>query len=64
MVAQLDHVIPSPITRRDSLNGGQRHLWRVRLGVALVMLLERDLALYYSPVPIVRLRMACTDPQP
>ncbi|MCQ4229661.1 ABC transporter ATPase [Pseudomonas stutzeri] len=52
----IDHVIPSPMTRHDPLTGGVRHLWRVRLGVALVMLLERDLTLYYSPGPIARLQ--------
>ncbi|HEQ1688469.1 TPA: ABC transporter ATPase [Pseudomonas aeruginosa] len=52
----IDHVRPSPMTRRDPLTGGERHLWRVRLGVALVMLLERDLSLYYPPAPIARLQ--------
>ena len=52
----IDHVIPSPMTRRDPLTGGERHLWRVRLGVALVLLLERDLSLYYPPAPIARLQ--------
>ncbi|WP_424624713.1 ABC transporter ATPase [Achromobacter marplatensis] len=52
----IDHVIPSPMTRRDPLTGGERNLWRVRLGVALVMLLERDLSLYYPPAPIARLQ--------
>src|SRR5690554_3058362 len=52
----IDHVIPSPMTRRDPLTGGERHLWRVRLGVALVMLLKKDLPLYYSPAPIARLQ--------
>lgn len=52
----IDHVIPSPMTRRDPLTGGERRLWRVRLGVALVMLLERDLSLYYPPAPIARLQ--------
>ena len=52
----IDHVIPSPMTRRDPLSGGERNLWRVRLGVALVMLLERDLSLYYPPGPIARLQ--------
>jgi hypothetical protein len=47
----IDHVIPSPMTRRDPLTGGERHLWRVGLGIALVLLLERDLSLYYPPVP-------------
>ena len=31
-------------------------MWRVRLGMALVMLLERDLSLYYDPAPIARLQ--------
>lgn len=52
----IDHVIPSPMTRPDPLTGGERNLWRVRLGTALVMLLERDLSLYYDPSPIARLR--------
>lgn len=52
----IDHVIPSPMTRRDPLTGGERNMWRVRLGVALVMLLEHDLSLYYDPAPIARLQ--------
>lgn len=52
----IDHVIPSPMTRHDPLTGGERSLWRVRLGVALVMLLEHDLSLYYDPAPIARLQ--------
>ena len=52
----IDHVIPSPMTRRDPLNGGVRNLWRVRLGVALVLLLQNDLSLYYDPAPIARLQ--------
>ncbi len=52
----IDHVIPSPMTRRNPLTGGKRHMWRIRLGVALVMLMERDLSLYYHPAPIARLR--------
>ena len=52
----LDHVVPSPMKRRDPLTGGERSLWRVRLGVALVMLLEHDLSLYYEPAPIARLQ--------
>ncbi|WP_244945888.1 ABC transporter ATPase [Bisbaumannia pacifica] len=52
----IDHIIPSSMTRRDPLTGGERHLWRVRLGIALVMLMERDLSLYYSPAPIARLQ--------
>jgi hypothetical protein len=52
----IDHVIPSPMTRPDPLTGGARNLWRVRLGIALVMLLEHDLSLYYDPAPIARLQ--------
>lgn len=52
----IDHVVPSHKTRHNPLTGGQRNLWRVRLGIALVMLLEHDLRLYYSPSPIARLR--------
>ncbi|MGN9496584.1 hypothetical protein ACTMQ1_16540 [Pseudomonas syringae pv. aptata] len=52
----IDHVIPSSKTRPDPLTGGQRNLWRVRLGVALVMLLEHDLSLFYDPAPIARLQ--------
>ena len=52
----IDHVIPSPMKRFDPLTGGERSLWRVRLGIALVMLLEHDLSLYYEPAPIARLK--------
>jgi hypothetical protein len=52
----IDHVIPANRISRDPLTGGKRYLWRVRLGVALVMLLEKDLSLYYSPAPIARLQ--------
>ncbi|MFH7587631.1 ABC transporter ATPase [Zobellella endophytica] len=52
----IDHVIPSPMTRPDPLTRGKRNLWRVRLGVALVMLLEHDLSLHYQPAPITRLK--------
>lgn len=52
----IDHVIPSSKKRYDPLTGGERNLWRVRLGVALVMLLERDLSLHYTPAPIARLQ--------
>lgn len=52
----IDHAVPSPRTRRDPLTGGERNLWRVRLGVALVTLLDHDLNLYYQPAPIARLR--------
>lgn len=52
----IDHVISSPMTRPDPLTGGERNLWKVRLGVALVTLLEHDLSLYYDPAPIARLQ--------
>ncbi len=52
----IDHVIPSPMTRYNPLTGGVRRLWKVRLGIALVMLLERDLYLYHQPALIVRLK--------
>ena len=52
----IDQVVESSMTRPDPLTGGERALWRVRLGMALVMLLERDLNLYYDPAPIARLR--------
>ncbi|VTM51671.1 replication protein A [Klebsiella quasipneumoniae] len=47
----IDHVVPSPMTRPDPLTGGERRLWRVRLGVALAMLLKKDLPFYYHPGP-------------
>lgn len=52
----IDHVVPSPMIRPDPLTGGKRSLWRVRLGVALVMLLKRDLHFYYPPGPIAKLQ--------
>ena len=52
----IDHVIPSPKKRHNPLTGGERSLWRVRLGVALVVLLKHDLRLYYDPGPIARLQ--------
>lgn len=52
----IDHVVPSPETRADPLSGGRRRLWRVRLGLALVMLLEKDFHFYYSPGPIAQLQ--------
>ncbi len=51
----VDHVVPSTKTRHNPLNGGIRNLWRVRLGVALVMLLEHDLTLKYEPLPLAKL---------
>lgn len=52
----IDHVISSPMTRYNPLTGGVRRLWKVRLGIALVMLLEHDLSLYYRPELIARLK--------
>lgn len=52
----IDHVVPSSATRIDPLTGEQRNLWRIRLGIALVMLLERDICLYYDPRPLCRLQ--------
>lgn len=52
----IDHVIPSKITRPDPLTGKDRHMWRVRVGVALRILLDHDLHLYYDPAPIARLK--------
>ncbi|HDU8494899.1 ABC transporter ATPase [Morganella morganii] len=52
----IDHVISSPMTRYNPLTRGTRRLWKVRLGIALVMLLERDLSLYYRPELIARLK--------
>lgn len=52
----IDHKVPSTMTRPDPLTGGKRSLWRVRLGIALVMLLEHDLSLHYQPMSIARLK--------
>ena len=53
----IDYSIPSPMTRPDPLtHGGERHLWRVRIGMGLIMLLNRDLHLHYKPAPIARLQ--------
>lgn len=52
----IDHVIASRITRPDPLTGGERKLWCVRLGVALVKLLQHDLCFRYDPAPIARLK--------
>jgi hypothetical protein len=57
----IDHVKPSTLKRRDPLTGGEREIWRVRLGIALVMLLENDLSLYYDPAPIARLEHGITQ---
>ena len=52
----IDQVVESPMKRPDPLTGGERNLWRVRLGASLVMLLEHDLSLYYDPAPIAKLQ--------
>ena len=52
----VDQVVESPMKRPDPLTGGERNLWRVRLGASLVMLLEHDLSLYYDPAPIAKLQ--------
>lgn len=52
----IDQVVESPMKRPDPLTGGERNLWRVRLGASLVMLLEHDLNLYYDPAPIAKLQ--------
>lgn len=52
----VDHVVKSPVTRLDPMNGGERHLWRVRIGLALSELLWYDLPLHYDPTPITRLQ--------
>lgn len=52
----IDSVSDSPKTRHNPLNGGERHLLRVKLGSAMVMMIEHDLHKYYDPRPIVRLQ--------
>ena len=52
----LDHVTDSDAIEPDPLTKGTRHLWRVRLGMAFVQLLKKDVHLYYDPTPIARLQ--------
>jgi hypothetical protein len=52
----VDHVVKSPVTRPDPMTGGERHLWRVRIGLALAELLHNDLPLHYDPTPLTRLK--------
>lgn len=52
----IESVVESPFTRLDPLTGGQRHLWKVKVGDALAMLIENDLHLIYDPAPIARLK--------
>jgi hypothetical protein len=51
----VDHVVISEATVPNPLTGGDRHKWRVRLGVAMVALLLQDPPLYYDPAPIASL---------
>ena len=51
----IDHVIHSQKTRSNPLDGGERHLWRIRLGLPLVTLIEKDLTIDHDPQPIARL---------
>ena len=52
----IDSVTESTATRPDPLTGGERTLWRVRLGEAFVTMLKDDLWVYYDPAPIARLK--------
>lgn len=52
----LDHIEESPKTKSNPLTGGTRHLWRVRIGKPLVVLLENDMHLFHDPAPIARLQ--------
>jgi biotin operon repressor len=51
----LDHVTRTEMTRRNPLDGAERHLWTVRLGLPFCELIKHDFALYYDPSPIARL---------
>ena len=44
------------ITRPNPLGGGERHMWRVEIGKALCLLLDKDIWRGYDPSPIARLR--------
>jgi hypothetical protein len=60
----LDHVVPceapaAPL--HNPLSGESRSWWSVRLGIALRMLLEQDLYLFYDPAPIARLKHGITQ---
>lgn len=53
----IDYLVPSTKTKPNPLkNGKPRSLWRVRLGIGLIIMLDRDLHLYYDPGPIARLQ--------
>jgi hypothetical protein len=49
-------LLVDPAQVRRTLSGGERHLWRVRLGTPLVELMKRDLLLWYNPAPLARLQ--------
>ena len=51
----VDHVVHSQKTRSNPLNDKERHLWRVRLGLPLVTLIEKDRPMNHDPQPIARL---------
>ncbi|MHB8166556.1 MAG: hypothetical protein ACYDDT_07250 [Sulfuricella sp.] len=51
----IEHVVKTKTTRPNPL-GGERHLWTVRLGLPLFELLRLDVARYYNPAPISRLK--------
>lgn len=57
----IDHVKPSTKTRRDPLTGGERPLWVVRVGVALIELMSRDLCIYGDPAPVARMNFGITQ---
>lgn len=52
----IDHVVLSEATRSNPLNGEKRRLWRVRLNIAFVQLIENDIKLYYNPAPVAALK--------
>jgi len=52
----VDHVVKSAEMRPNPMTGGERNLWRVRIGLALAELLDQDLWLHYDPTPITHLQ--------
>lgn len=57
----LDHVVDSEMTRPDPLHGGERPMWRARLGLAFAELLKYDAPLYYDPAPVASLQHGITQ---
>lgn len=64
----IDHKRPSKKFLRPDPRSGtivasddERAMWEVRLGVAMVELLKRDLPRYYDPAPLARLRYAVSQ---